>query len=58
MKFRYYITDIPAGQVLGTNDESVARDFQASEDDFVVDALEGKWLNMEGDDDITDVSEG
>lgn len=57
MKFRYYITDTTGGKVVGTNDETAARDYQLSEDHFVVDAVEGKWLNESGDDDIADVSE-
>lgn len=43
-KFRYLITETFNGQVVGTNERSVAENFASSEDCFVVDAVECKWL--------------
>lgn len=37
MKFRYYITDLHAGCIFGTNDKEVAESYATSEDNFVVD---------------------
>ena len=44
MKFRFYITDLLEGTVVGTDDEAVAKNFADSADYFVVDAEEGRWL--------------
>lgn len=44
MKFRFYITDLLEGKVVGTDDEAVAKNFADSADCFVVDAEEGRWL--------------
>lgn len=48
MKFRYYITDLTEGTVLGTNSRQVADHFSECEDYFVVDAQEG-LLIQEGE---------
>lgn len=54
MKYRYIITNTLEGQVEGTNEEATAREFAESEDFFVADALNGKWLLPAGSDqDIT-----
>ena len=52
MKYRFYITDLNCGVVKGTDDESVARSYAASEDHFVVDAENGMWLTTDGDDPV------
>ena len=44
MKFRYYITDLHQGNVVGTNSEEMAKSLATSEDYFVVDSVEGRWL--------------
>lgn len=44
MKFRYYIVDIAYGAPMGTNDETVAKDYSASEEAFVIDTESGNWL--------------
>lgn len=46
--FRYYITDTTNGEVKGTNEESIAKDFASSEDYFVVDVQENLWLTENG----------
>ncbi len=48
MKFRYYITDIGSGTVIGTNKTEHANDFALCEDYFVVDSEAGIWLQSEG----------
>lgn len=56
MKFRYYITDLHQGLIVGTDDPETAREFAASEDYFVVDTSNGTWLLADGDDeDIPEV---
>jgi hypothetical protein len=49
MKFRFYIVDVGGGGVVGTNKEDIARDYAVSEDYFVVDALEGIWLQSDNE---------
>lgn len=49
MKFRYYITSLPDGEILGTNTEEVAENFAMSCDYFVVDTETNQWI-MEGGD--------
>ncbi len=44
MKFRYYITDIYQGEILGTNSSETAESLADCEDYFVVDSETGKWL--------------
>ena len=46
MKFRFYITDLMEGEIVGTDDEAVAKNFANSVDCFVVDAEEGRWLQF------------
>lgn len=46
-KFRYYITDIFNGKIIGTDDKTVAADFTATEDAFVVDTEEGVWMRTD-----------
>ena len=52
MKFRFIITNTMDGNVRGTNDEEVARDFAQGEDFFVVDVESGTWLTTDGDEEI------
>lgn len=54
MKFRYYITDLTEGVVVGTNSRSIADDFSECEDCFVVDAQEGLWIQECEDVEIND----
>lgn len=44
MKFRFYITDAIDGSIRGTNDEFIAHDYAECEDNFVVEAETGMWL--------------
>ena len=48
-KFRFYITSTMDGNITGTNDEEQAKAYAESEDNFVVDADNGQWLQP-GDD--------
>lgn len=41
MKFRYYITDLMNGTVVGTDDRAVVESFVATEDAFAVDTETG-----------------
>lgn len=43
-KFHYYVTDLSNGDVRGTNKENTAWSYAASDEHFVVDAVEGKLL--------------
>ena len=54
MKFRYYITDLTEGVVVGTNSRPIADDFAECEDYFVVDAQEGLWIQEAEDVEIGD----
>jgi len=45
MKFRFYITSLPAGEILGTDDPNVALPYAECEDYFIVDTATGEWLN-------------
>ncbi|MBK8184744.1 MAG: hypothetical protein IPK63_18455 [Candidatus Competibacteraceae bacterium] len=47
MKYRYYITDLIEGVVVGTNSRAIADHFAASDDYFVVDAQNGLWLQSD-----------
>lgn len=49
MKFRFYIISVFDGNVRGTNDERVARDFAGSSDDFVIDVENASWLQEDAD---------
>jgi hypothetical protein len=49
MKYRYYITDTLEGLVNGTDDTETAKIFAMSEDFYVVDSEEGKWLIPNGE---------
>jgi len=44
MKFRYYITDLYQGMLVGTNCTATAENCASCEDFFVVDSETGKWL--------------
>lgn len=45
--FRYYITDIMDGRIVGTDSEEVAKDWAMTEDAFVVDTKTGEWLTTD-----------
>lgn len=47
-KFRYYITDLYDGRVYGTDSSEDAQAYAESEDYFVVDTVDGKWLQPDG----------
>ena len=49
MKFRYYITNLVEGDITGTNNLDVAKNCAESEDYFVVDTEDGKWLQPDGE---------
>jgi len=44
MSYRFYIIHANYGEVLGTDDESVAKYWSDSEEDYVIDATDNKWL--------------
>ena len=46
--FRYYITDLFEGQIVGTDSDEDAESYAQSEDFFVVDSTTGEWLQPEG----------
>ena len=48
-KFKYYITDIINGEVVGTDDRDLATNYAESEDFFVVDAEAGQWIQTDGE---------
>lgn len=48
MKFRYYITDLHSGSIVGTNDTEIATKLSGSEDFFVVDTETGEWITPNG----------
>ena len=49
---RYYIVSMAEGSVTTTDNEEMARDFQMSEEFFVIDSVKNLWLTEEGDDEI------
>lgn len=49
MKFRYYIADTFDGDMKGTNDPEVAKEFAICDDYFVVDTETGAWMADEGE---------
>ena len=53
-KFRFYITDLYEGVILGTDDEARARMLALSEDFFVVDSEKNLWITAH---DTRDVEE-
>ena len=48
MKFKYYITDLFEGVIVGTDSDEDAEDIAASEKHFVVDTSTGEWLLADG----------
>lgn len=46
---RYYIVNMLEGTVTTTDDEGIARDFQMSEEFFVIDSVENLWLTEDRD---------
>lgn len=49
MKFRFYRVSMMDGEVTGTDDEELAKEYAESEDDFVIDTETGKWLLADGE---------
>lgn len=47
-KFRYYVTDMYAGAIVGTDDTDAAMNCAGCEDYFVVDTETGCWLQPGG----------
>lgn len=47
-KFRFYVTDLHNGCIVGTNNAQDAHDLSACEDYFVVDTETGMWLTSDG----------
>ena len=47
MKYRYYITDTMDGEIRGTDSETIARGAAKSEDNFVIEADTGLWIQPE-----------
>jgi hypothetical protein len=48
ISFRFYITNLHAGEISGTNDEDKAEAYSMSEDHFVVDTHTNYWLRANG----------
>lgn len=48
-KFRYYITDLFKGEVVGTNSKDLAAECAACEDFYVVDSETAEWLYFNSD---------
>ena len=48
MPFRYYITDLNQGAIVGTNDSLVVENLSQSEDYFIVDSDTGEWVTPDG----------
>ncbi len=55
MIFRFYITDLYADVIEGTNDEELAREHSLDEGFFVVDTEKGLLLTPIGDEPIEEV---
>ena len=52
-KFRFYITDVMNGCIVGTDDEQVATEYAGLEADaFVVDTQDGTWLCLDADEGV------
>ena len=49
MKFRFYVTDLFQGSVVGTDSEEQAKNLAGCEDYFVVDTEHGVWLTPSGE---------
>lgn len=49
-KFRFYITELFDGEIIGTNDPKIASDYAAADECFVVDTETNKWLISNGTD--------
>lgn len=47
-RFRYYITDLIQGTILGTDYVEKAKNYALSEDYFVVDSENGTWIRSDG----------
>jgi hypothetical protein len=47
--YRYYITDLMEGTVVGTDDTNIAMHFAQSEDNYVVEPATNQWLLPDGD---------
>jgi hypothetical protein len=58
MKFRYYITDLFEGEVVGTEDRELAKSLSKSEDYFVLDSEKGVWFNNDGTPEGDEISIG
>ena len=48
MKFRFYITDLFDGKIVGTDSEDAAREHANCPEFFVVDTDSGMWLTEDG----------
>lgn len=51
-KFKYYITSLFEGKIVGTNDQQIAQSFADTEDAFVLDLSDPEqpaWMLAEGD---------
>lgn len=44
MAFRYYIADIAGGEVIGTDNVAVAKEFANSDENFVIDTVSNEWI--------------
>lgn len=44
MKYRYAVIDLFDGTVTGTDDEAQVREYDGSEEFFVIDLQECKWI--------------
>lgn len=44
MKFRFYIANALVGEVVGTNDEKIAKEFADDDENVVLDTETGEWM--------------
>ena len=48
MKYRYYVTDLFEGAIVGTDSTEDAELLAQSEEHFVIDSETGEWLTTKG----------
>jgi hypothetical protein len=48
LMFKYYVTSLHDGEILGLDDDEDAANLAGSEDYFVVDTSTGEWLLADG----------
>jgi hypothetical protein len=56
-KFRYYIVTTDTGDVHGSDEYDVVKDFLPDEMTYVIDTWTGKWLIQGSEEEIIDIKE-